>query len=69
MSQTQICVCTLPVLGAKRQLLHMQLVTYLEHMASVFSHQVLAEYTHIFVFGSFIIVVYCHFNSKLVQNG
>ena len=45
MSQTQICV------------LHMQLVIYLEHVASVFLHQVLAEYTHIFVSGSFIVIL------------
>ena len=57
-------LCTLSVLGMKRQLLYMWLVTYLDHVASAFSFQVLKEYTAL----AHLLSFYCHFYLLLSPN-
>ena len=57
MSQTQKCVCTLPELAVKRQMPHALSRLQAVCAAAAFLCQVLAEYTHIFVFGSFIVIL------------
>ena len=54
---TKMCVYSARTWHAKRQMPHALSRSQAACAAAAFSHQVLAEYTHIFVFGSFIVIL------------